>query len=193
MDGCTINKSTYKLNQESLPPAIMLVMLFASPTPPSPTHPTTIVLAPHTIFLPTRSWAEWRSRCGRQSLVERYPEKLYLEVITDLKANLRWVAKQIKANPHLKANVFMSNESYCMTPVKMVSESDSPCTATEQCTPGWRNWSTDWGTTWQGQSELYPGTPAHSWSCVPPARGQTDLLSKSVNLRKSPGSQFSLT
>jgi hypothetical protein len=61
-----------------------------------------MVMATHTIFFPSRSQAEWHSWCGGQSLVERNPEKLDLEVITDLKANLRRVAKEIKANPHLK-------------------------------------------------------------------------------------------
>ena len=107
-----------KLNQKILLLAIVLVMLLTTPTSTSPTQPTTVVLVSHTIFLPSRSWAEWHSWCGRQSLVKRNPEKLNLEVITDLKADLRWVAKQIEANPHLKGNGSMSYESHRLTPAK---------------------------------------------------------------------------
>jgi hypothetical protein len=154
-------------------------MLFAGPSPPSPTHPATMVLAPHTILFSCRSCVGRHGQGGGWSLANRYLEQLNLKVITDFEAHLWWVAKQVQAHPNLKGNASVNHETSCITfAVITVAVSHSPNITTAQCTLGWRSWSIGSGIAWLGQSMLNPGTPAHSLSCALPEEGHKDLYNE---------------
>jgi hypothetical protein len=78
----------HKTKPNSSTPTILLVVLFPGPSPSSPTHPATMVLATHTIFFPCCGHAGRRDHTGGQSLANRYSEELNPEVIADLEAHL---------------------------------------------------------------------------------------------------------